>query len=344
MQMKLSQLRVFLEIVRTGGVRSAAAALHLSQSAVTKSLAQLESECGVALFIRTGRGLLPTEEGERLLPCAQAVLANVERAESVIADASRLRRSRLRVAIAPTVPTEVVRSAVRTFRTRFPETELTFSSGLFADAAPLILTDKLDLALVILSDLTRREVGRLDIESLFTVGYGLVARRGAPDSLRRRSADPCPVRMAHHEPARGRPGRGRGGRRKARHSDARPHHLLRHARLRLAHRGGGRREHLAALDPRGAPARGASCGAAPRAARACSSHGSVREPKGRGASRDGALHEARPAHRDRRMARGASARSDQVCLSGLSSRQVFCKENFRTNKSFCNSTDFVIFT
>lgn len=180
MQMKLSQLRVFLEIVRTGGVRSAAAALHLSQSAVTKSLAQLESECGVALFIRTGRGLLPTEEGERLLPCAQAVLANVERAESVIADASRLRRSRLRVAIAPTVPTEVVRSAVRTFRTRFPETELTFSSGLFSDAAPLILTDKLDLALVILSDLTRREVGRLDIESLFTVGYGLVARRGHP--------------------------------------------------------------------------------------------------------------------------------------------------------------------
>lgn len=193
MQMKLSQLRVFLEIVRTGGVRSAAAALHLSQSAVTKSLAQLESECGVALFIRTGRGLLPTEEGERLLPCAQAVLANVERAESVIADASRLRRSRLRVAIAPTVPTEVVRSAVRTFRTRFPETELTFSSGLFADAAPLILTDKLDLALVILSDLTRREVGRLDIESLFTVGYGLVARRGTRFSaapIRRSSPGP----------------------------------------------------------------------------------------------------------------------------------------------------------
>ncbi len=178
--MKLSQLEVFLEVARTGGVRSAAAGLCLSQSAVTKALAQLEADHGVRLFDRTGKGLRLTEAGEKLLPCAQSLIAGAERARRVLADYGEKRQRELRVAVAPAVPAKVVAEALEDFKGRFPETEVTFTSGLFADAAPLILTDKLDLSLLIVSDNTKGGVAKFTLENLFTIRYGIVMRKKHP--------------------------------------------------------------------------------------------------------------------------------------------------------------------
>lgn len=178
--MKSNELKVFVEVARTGGVRAAAAQLSISQSAVTKTLQHLEETTELTLFTRTNRGLHLTEAGEKLLPAAQSVIANMERTERIAADLRSLRAGSLRIAIAPTVPDEVVANALMHFRSRFPETSITFSSGLFADSAPLLLTDKLDLALIIVSGLTRADLERLTLENLFTVKYGVVARRNHP--------------------------------------------------------------------------------------------------------------------------------------------------------------------
>lgn len=178
--MKLQELRIFAEIARTGGVRAAAASLSLSQSSVTKALLRLETAFGVRLFIRTNRGLFLTEAGRRLLPGAQGTVADVERTERLAAELRSERAENLRIAIAPTVPDAVVRQALGHFRSRFPNTRLRLSGGLFADAAPLVLTDGIDLALIIVSGLTRREVEKLSIENLFTVKYGLVACSASP--------------------------------------------------------------------------------------------------------------------------------------------------------------------
>lgn len=183
--MKLQELRIFTEIARTGGVRATAASLNLSQSSVTKALLRLETAFGVQLFTRTNRGLLLTEAGRRLLPGAQGTVANVERTERLAAELRNERAENLRVAIAPTVPDAVVRQALGHFRSRFPKTRLRLSGGLFAEAAPLVLTDEIDLALIIVSGLTRGEVGKLSIENLFTVKYGLVACRTSPFTDRR---------------------------------------------------------------------------------------------------------------------------------------------------------------
>lgn len=189
--MKSSELKVFVEIARTGGVRAAATQLSISQSAVTKALQRLEEATELTLFTRTNRGLHLTEAGEKLLPAAQSVIANMERTERIAADLRAVRSGNLRIAIAPTVPDEVVAEALSRFRSRFPETSLTFSSGLFADAAPLLLTDKIDLALIIVSGLTRTELERLTLENLFTVKYGLVARRDHPFFIDREVSRLC---------------------------------------------------------------------------------------------------------------------------------------------------------
>lgn len=63
----LSDLTSFLEVARAGSFTRAAATLGVSQSALSQTIAGLETRLGVRLLTRTTRSVAPTEAGERLL-------------------------------------------------------------------------------------------------------------------------------------------------------------------------------------------------------------------------------------------------------------------------------------
>jgi DNA-binding transcriptional LysR family regulator len=84
--LNLQQLEYFLSSFDRGSFSAAAEALHLAQPSVSEQVRSLESELGVQLFTRVGRGLSPTEAGRQLRPHAERVLHAVEAArESVLA-------------------------------------------------------------------------------------------------------------------------------------------------------------------------------------------------------------------------------------------------------------------
>ena len=68
------QLEVFVHVARGGSVSAAAQRLHLSQSATSQSLSDLERQLGVLLFERLGRRLELNDVGRRLLPDAGQLL------------------------------------------------------------------------------------------------------------------------------------------------------------------------------------------------------------------------------------------------------------------------------
>ena len=78
MDVGLRHLRCLISIVEAGGFTGAAADLHLSQPAVSRTLAGLEDALGVRLLRRTTRQVLLTEAGERVLVRARRVVAEVE--------------------------------------------------------------------------------------------------------------------------------------------------------------------------------------------------------------------------------------------------------------------------
>ena len=78
--MKLSQLRTFVAVRDTGSFSGASRVLNLAQPAVSKQVAQLERELGVALFIRAPGGVRLTEAGETFLLEAQQILELNDRA------------------------------------------------------------------------------------------------------------------------------------------------------------------------------------------------------------------------------------------------------------------------
>lgn len=69
-----SQLKAFVAINRHGSFTAAADSLHLTQPAISKRVAALESQLGTALFDRIGRIARLTETGQKLLPLAENML------------------------------------------------------------------------------------------------------------------------------------------------------------------------------------------------------------------------------------------------------------------------------
>jgi len=93
---KLRQLQAFHAVARLGSVTLAATELHLSQSAVSIQIGELESSIGAPLVTRTGHGVRLTEAGQVLRGYANRIMnlwseANDEMASFVDQDAGILR-------------------------------------------------------------------------------------------------------------------------------------------------------------------------------------------------------------------------------------------------------------
>lgn len=72
--MDFASLRAFVQVAREGSFSLAGESLYLTQPAVSKRVAGLESELSVPLFDRVGRQIFLTEAGEQLLPRAEQIL------------------------------------------------------------------------------------------------------------------------------------------------------------------------------------------------------------------------------------------------------------------------------
>ena len=81
--MRLEQLKYVAEIYHTHSLSQAAKNLSLSQPSLSNALAALEEEWGVKLFHRLTTGVIPTEEGERLIPQITEALSELDRLYAV---------------------------------------------------------------------------------------------------------------------------------------------------------------------------------------------------------------------------------------------------------------------
>lgn len=79
-RLKLRDLELLVVLDDVRNLNRAAQALHTSQPALSRSLAQLEHSLALTLFERTARGMVPTPYGQRLVQYARQCLATLDRA------------------------------------------------------------------------------------------------------------------------------------------------------------------------------------------------------------------------------------------------------------------------
>lgn len=92
------QLKAFAAIVATGSFTEAATALHLTQSAISVLMRDLEQDLGVQLLDRTTRKVTVTEAGNELLPTAQSIFTNLATTVERLNDIRDKKSGTLRVA------------------------------------------------------------------------------------------------------------------------------------------------------------------------------------------------------------------------------------------------------
>lgn len=148
MSINLHHLRLFAAVVDQGGFTKAAAALNLSQPAISKSLNELERQLHVKLLERGGRSPRLTEAG-RLLHARARELFGVERvAERELRELRGLKRGLLRVAASTTIATYMLPPVLGRFRVRHRGVEIRMSSANTRTVVKMLLESHVDVALV----------------------------------------------------------------------------------------------------------------------------------------------------------------------------------------------------
>lgn len=118
------RLRYFLAVVDEGSVTRAARRLHVAQPSLSQALRAFESELGVQLFHRVGRGLRLSTAGETLAGHARQILRAIDAARGAISGVLELRTGTLEIAALATLAVDPMSDLIGRFRALYPGVEV----------------------------------------------------------------------------------------------------------------------------------------------------------------------------------------------------------------------------
>jgi DNA-binding transcriptional LysR family regulator len=145
--MELSSLRIFKTVAEEGGVTQAAARLNRVQSNVSARLTQLEESLGVSLFHRSGRRMLITEDGARLLAYTERLLQLADEAQASMRG-DRQPSGQLRIGSMETTAAARLPLVLGQFHRQYPQVDLVLDTGPTDYLLQAVLNHKVDVALV----------------------------------------------------------------------------------------------------------------------------------------------------------------------------------------------------
>lgn len=145
--MELRDLEYFLAVVDTGSLTLAARQKGLSQQALSKSLARLESELGVMLLERTPKGVRVTRMGEALLTRARSIMGEMGQFRRDLDVALGRSSTQLALGVSPAAAAGIARQAIPRLQRIFPRLHLRVEPGVEPTFVRMLLAGDIDLAL-----------------------------------------------------------------------------------------------------------------------------------------------------------------------------------------------------
>ncbi len=122
--MDIAALKAFIAVAETGSFSIAAERLFVTQPAVSKRIAALESDLDAKLFDRIGRTVTPTEAGRALLPRAQNILMELEDSVRAISNLSGEIHGTLRFGTSHHIGLHRLPPALKQFSRQYPRVHL----------------------------------------------------------------------------------------------------------------------------------------------------------------------------------------------------------------------------
>lgn len=145
---QLSDLMVFLEVVRSGSITRAAARLNMVQSNVTARIKKLEQATATPLLKRHARGVKPTPAGEAAYALAQRLDGVVNDLHFTFGQGNHGHRGKLRIGAIETVLASHLPRTVAAFQRQFPQVDVTIRTGSSASLLKQLREGDLDAVFV----------------------------------------------------------------------------------------------------------------------------------------------------------------------------------------------------
>ena len=185
---RLLAMTVFVKVVEQGSFARAAERLHMSTSAVSRHVAELEAHLDTRLLNRTTRRISLTESGQAYFERALHLLADLEETEAAVSSSTVTPRGTIRLTCSTSFGVPHLAPAIGAFQARYPDVRFDISaSSRFVD----LVEEGLDLAI---------RIGDLGNPNLIArkIGSMRLITCASPEYLKRKGTPKHPDDLAKH--------------------------------------------------------------------------------------------------------------------------------------------------
>ncbi|WP_159586684.1 LysR family transcriptional regulator [Chelativorans xinjiangense] len=169
--MDIRQLNYFVRVAELGSFSRASAFLHVAQPALSRQIRNLELELKESLLIRNGRGVEPTEAGERLLTNARGILRLMERTYEDVENARTGKSGKVAIGMPATISMAIATALIRRLREELSDARVTLVHGRSRQLQEWVLSGSLDGAIMFDAPSSPMlEIDELIREQLYLVG------------------------------------------------------------------------------------------------------------------------------------------------------------------------------
>lgn len=182
--MDIRRLKTFVDVASNGSLARTASIVGIAQSALSRQLSALERDIGGRLFHRTGRGVVLTELGERMLPRARALVSDAEAWERTAKQERSEPHGEVTLGVVPVASRGLIALLVAELRQRYPGIRLRALEAYSGQVEEWLASGRVEIGIH-----NRYRRGRVaNSEVLAHSDVHLIARRDHPMARRRELA------------------------------------------------------------------------------------------------------------------------------------------------------------
>ena len=142
-----TSLKLFVRVVEEGTIAGAAESEHIAAAAVSKRLSEIEATLGVALLMRTNKGVEPTAAGSALLTLARRALHELEQIPVQMQSYASGVSGVVRVSASMSAITQFLPADIKSFLTAYPGVQLHLEEKLSSAAAKAVAENSADIGI-----------------------------------------------------------------------------------------------------------------------------------------------------------------------------------------------------
>ncbi|QOY93272.1 LysR family transcriptional regulator [Massilia sp. UMI-21] len=170
----LRQMRAFVALARTGNFTLAAQSMHVTQSALSGLIKELEQTLGAKVVDRSTRRALLTDIGKELYPLFSQMIEDLDGALANVADHTRLKKGIVRIAAPQLLSCTLMPQAMAAYRALHPDIEVHLGDSAVESVIARVLSGEADFGI----GPERAPAPPLDAKLLFEMPFAVVFPKG----------------------------------------------------------------------------------------------------------------------------------------------------------------------